>query len=58
MSRDMFPVIVGGALLTFGAAFVEAFWSASTAISQNVKYGVGALCWTLVIAFSCLQAVA
>lgn len=51
VSRDMFPVIVGGALLTFGAAFVEAFWSASTAISQNVKYGVGALCWTLVIAF-------
>lgn len=50
-SQDMFPVIVGGALLTLLAAFFEAFWSASTAIPASVKYGAGALCWTLVIAF-------
>ena len=50
-SEKMFPVIVGAALLTFLAAFFEAFWSASTAVPMQVKYGVGALCWTLVIAF-------
>ncbi|HEY0062360.1 MAG TPA: stage II sporulation protein M [Telluria sp.] len=50
-SRAIFPVMVGGGLMTFGAAFVEAFWSASTVVPQNVKYGVGALCWALVIGF-------
>ncbi|WP_426107617.1 stage II sporulation protein M [Massilia sp. TSP1-1-2] len=50
-SEQMFPVIVGAALLTFLAAFFEGFWSASTSIPQSVKYAVGALCWTLVIAF-------
>lgn len=50
-SADMFPVIVGGALLTFGAAFIEGFWSASTAIPASAKYAVGGVCWTLVIAF-------
>jgi len=50
-STEMFPVIVGGALLTFGAAFVEAFWSASPSIPVNVKYTVGACCWALVIGF-------
>ena len=50
-SEKMFPVIVGAALLTFLAAFFEAFWSASVAIPIQVKYGVGALCWVLVIGF-------
>ncbi len=50
-SEKMFPVIVGAALMIFLAAFFEAFWSASNAIPVNAKYGVGALCWTLVIAF-------
>jgi uncharacterized membrane protein SpoIIM required for sporulation len=50
-SEKMFPVLVGAALLTFLAAFFEAFWSASTTISNNVKYIVGALCWTSVIVF-------
>ena len=50
-SEKMFPVIVGAALMIFLAAFFEAFWSASSTIPVNVKYGVGALGWTLVIAF-------
>ena len=50
-SEKMFPVIVGAALMIFLAAFFEAFWSASSAIPVSVKYGVGALCWTLVIVF-------
>lgn len=50
-SVAMFPVLVGGALMTGFAAFFEAFWSASPAIPVSLKYGVGALCWTLVIGF-------
>jgi len=51
VSGEMFPVIVGGALLTFGAAFIEGFWSASAAIPASAKYAVGGVCWTLVIGF-------
>lgn len=50
-SHAMFPVIVGAALLTVLAAFVEAFWSASTAVPPAVKYAVGAACWASVPAF-------
>jgi len=50
-SQAMFPVLVGGALMTAFAAFFEAFWSASPSIPANVKYSVGALCWALVIGF-------
>lgn len=50
-SRHMFPIIVGAALLTALAAFFEAFWSGSATIPVNVKYGVGAACWLLVLAF-------
>jgi uncharacterized membrane protein SpoIIM required for sporulation len=50
-SQKMFPVVVGAALLTVLAAFFEAFWSGSTAIPVNVKYGVGAVCWLLVLAY-------
>ncbi|MES2935458.1 MAG: stage II sporulation protein M [Pseudomonadota bacterium] len=50
-SQRMFPVLVGAALLTVLAAFFEAFWSASTSIPNNVKYAVGAVCWSLVIGF-------
>lgn len=47
----MFPVIVGAALLTVLAAFVEAFWSASAGIPAGLKYAVGGLCWTMLIGF-------
>ena len=50
-SVAMFPVLIGAALLTLLAAFVEAFWSAATSIPPSVKYGVGGLCWLLVFAF-------
>lgn len=50
-SHRMFPVLVGAALMTLLAAFIEAFWSASPAIPVNVKYAVGAACWALVILF-------
>ena len=50
-SVAMFPVLVGGALMTGLAAFVEAFWSASPAIAPALKYTVGGLCWAMVIGF-------
>lgn len=50
-SKEMFPVIVGAAVLTVLAAFFEAFWSANTAFPSSVKYAVGAICWLLVIGF-------
>ena len=50
-SEKMFPVLVGAALMIFLAAFIEAFWSASSAVSANVKYAVGGVCWAMVIGF-------
>lgn len=50
-SREMFPVIVGAALLTLLAAFFEAFWSAAGGITPSVKFAVGGVCWALVIGF-------
>ena len=50
-SIRMFPVIVGGALLTALAAFFEAFWSASSVIPMTAKFAVGGCCWGLVIVF-------
>lgn len=50
-SVRIFPVLVGGALLTAFAAFFEAFWSASSVVPAGAKYAVGALCWALVIGF-------
>lgn len=50
-SQYMFPVLIGAALMTFLAAFIEAFWSASSAIPVMIKYSVGTLCWLSIIAF-------
>ena len=50
-SQAMFPVLAGAAVLTLLAAFVEAFWSASTALPDAVKYGVGGLCWGTLLLF-------
>jgi large-conductance mechanosensitive channel len=33
------------------AAAVEAFWSSARWVEPQVKYGVGAACWALVIAY-------
>ncbi len=50
-SKYIFPVLVGAALMTALAAFFEAFWSASTAVSPTMKFIVGGICWLLVILF-------
>jgi hypothetical protein len=41
----------GAALMFFGAAFVEAFWSPMTEIPYNVKIGAGIGCWVVVLAY-------
>lgn len=46
--KQSIQLLMGAALMTFLAAFIEAFWSSSTAIPNAVKYGVAALLWLLV----------
>ena len=53
-SQRVFPILIGAAMLTLLAAFIEAFWSAAPGVPQAVRYGVGAVCWLLVIAFFAL----
>ena len=50
--RDVVPMIYGIVLMLIVAAFIEAFWSSSTALPVEVKYGVGALLWALVLLYS------
>ena len=42
---ETFPLITGAALMTFLAAFVEGFWSATSGIQPEIKYAVGLLAW-------------
>ncbi len=41
-------IVYGAAAMLFVAAFIEAFWSSTTAVPPLAKYGVGALLWALV----------
>jgi hypothetical protein len=41
---------MGAALMLVAAAFIEAFWSSSP-FSPNVKYGMAALLWLVVILY-------
>ncbi|WMW80962.1 stage II sporulation protein M [Undibacterium cyanobacteriorum] len=50
-SQRVFPILIGAAILTFIAAFFEAFFCASPNISANVKYITGTCCWIGLIAF-------
>lgn len=45
------PLITGAALMTFLAAFVEGFWSATAGVPAEVKYSVGILAWIAVFAY-------
>ncbi len=49
--RDGAVLIGGAAVMTLGAAFVEAFWSSRADIAPWVKYLFGASQWTLVLLF-------
>ena len=49
------PVMYGTFAMLLIAAALEAFWSSAGWIAPVVKYGVGACCWALVIAYLTLQ---
>ena len=48
-------LIYGTIAMLLIAAGVEAFWSSARWVGPAVKYGVGAACWALVIAYLALQ---
>ncbi len=49
------PVLYGVFALLVVAAVVEAFWSSARWVPHEVKYGVGGLCWLLVIGWLAWQ---
>ncbi|THB65742.1 MAG: stage II sporulation protein M [Gammaproteobacteria bacterium] len=50
-AKDAMPIVYGMMLMFIIAAFIEAFWSSSTAIPNSVKYSVGSFLWVLVIGY-------
>lgn len=47
-------LLYGAAVLTFSAAFVEAFWSPRPDVAVPVKYAVGIGVWIVLVGFLCL----
>lgn len=50
-SAESVKLILGAAMLLLVAAFIEAFWSSSSALEPWIRYTVGAVLWLLVIAY-------
>jgi hypothetical protein len=48
-------LVYGTIAMLLIAAGVEAFWSSARWVSPAVKYGVGAACWVLVVAYLAAQ---
>ncbi|WP_096087056.1 stage II sporulation protein M [Agaribacterium haliotis] len=48
-SKDAITIIYGSTVMLLIAAFIEAFWSSSSSLANEVKYSVGGLLWFLVI---------
>ena len=48
---DAVKLMYGATLFLFVAAFIEAFWSSSTLMSNNIKYTVGSLLWLFVLVY-------
>jgi uncharacterized membrane protein SpoIIM required for sporulation len=46
-ARDAAQLLAGAAVLTFSAAFIEAFWSPGRTVPVEVKYGVGIVLWVV-----------
>ena len=49
--KESIELLIGAALMTFIAAFIEAFWSSSSLVPNMVKYVVALLLWLLVIVY-------
>ncbi len=50
-ARETAPLIGGAAAMFVIAAFIEAFWSSRGDVPPNIKYAVGAVLWTLTLAY-------
>lgn len=51
---DAVQILYGAAAMTFMAAFIEAFWSASRVPPVEVKYAFGIIGWILVLSYFAL----
>lgn len=49
------PLLIGATVMLLMAAFIEAFWSGRTEIPVAIKYGIGALFWSGVVAYFTLM---
>nr|WP_255429200.1 stage II sporulation protein M [Ramlibacter albus] len=54
-SREAVVVIYGVVWMLLVAAAIEAFWSSARWVEPEVKYGVGAACWALVLLYLARQ---
>lgn len=50
-AKDAIKIMYGVTLMLVVAAFIEAFWSSSTTVPIEIKYGVGAFFWLLVVVY-------
>ena len=50
-ARETAPLIGGAAMMFVIAAFIEAFWSSRGDVPANIKYAVGAVLWTITLAY-------
>jgi uncharacterized membrane protein SpoIIM required for sporulation len=50
-AREAVRLLYGAALLTFGAAFIEALWSPGRGLPFSVKIGAGAALWCALLAY-------
>ncbi len=55
-AKQAMPLVYGTFFLLFVAAFIEAFWSSSSTVSNSVKYIAGSGFWVLVIGYFVLGA--
>jgi uncharacterized membrane protein SpoIIM required for sporulation len=54
-ARETMPIVYGVTGLLLLAAVVEAFWSSSSWLPSEAKYGAAALCWATVLSYLTLQ---
>ncbi len=48
--QEALKLVMGAAIMLLGAAFIEAFWSSSSA-SNELKFGVAAMLWLLMLLY-------
>ncbi|MCP3852100.1 MAG: stage II sporulation protein M [Gammaproteobacteria bacterium] len=50
-AKSAVKIMAGAAVMFFIAAFIEAFWSSSQSIEENIKYIVGIIMWIVVFSY-------